>query len=67
MQDERTQAALARIEVALARIERSVGADAGAADELARLRDAHNLLRRRVEGAIGEIDRMLSEPAQAAR
>ncbi len=66
MQDQRTQAALARIEQALGRIERSVAADAGAAAELARVRQAHDILRSRVEGAIGEIDRLLAEPAEAA-
>ncbi|HZG46468.1 MAG TPA: hypothetical protein VEZ41_09415 [Allosphingosinicella sp.] len=67
MQDQRTQAALARIEHALGRIERSVGANTGTADEVVRLREAHALLRRRVEGAIGEIDRLLAEPAEAVR
>ena len=67
MQDERTQAALARIDEALGRIERCFAGEAQAVDELARLRDAHNLLRHRVEDAIGEIDRLLSEPAEAAR
>jgi hypothetical protein len=67
MQDQRTQAALARIEQALGRIERSAATDLGAADELTRLRQAHDLLRRRVESAIGEIDRLLAEPAEAGR
>lgn len=67
MQDQRTEAALARIERALGRIEGTVAGDAGAADELARLRQAHTLLRSRVEGAIGEIDRMLSSETQGPR
>ena len=67
MQDQRTQLALARIDQALGRIERSVSADAGASDELVRLREAHTRLRSRIEGAIGEIDRLLAEPAEAAR
>lgn len=67
MQDQRIQAALARIEQALGRIERSAAGNQGASDELARLREAHNVLRSKVEGAIGEIDRLLAEPAQAAR
>jgi hypothetical protein len=62
MQDQRAQGALARIEHALDRIERAAGAQDNAAEELARLRAAHLHLRTRVEGAIGEIDRMLSEP-----
>jgi hypothetical protein len=67
MQDQRAEGALARIERALDRIERAVGAEAGAAEELARLRSAHLQLRSRVEGAIGEIDRMLAEPDGAPR
>ena len=62
MQDQRAQGALVRIERALDRIEQAVGAQEEAAEELARLRAAHLHLRKRVEGAIGEIDRMLSEP-----
>jgi hypothetical protein len=67
MQDQRIAAALARIDQALDRIDRSVAAGAGAAGEAVRLRRAHELLRRRVEGAIGEIDRLLAEPEQAVR
>jgi hypothetical protein len=59
--------ALARINEALGRIEASMAAGAGASDELTRLREAHSVLRSRVEGAIGEIDRLLAEPIQAAR
>ena len=57
---------MARIERALDRIERAVGENEGAAAELVRLRSAHELLRSRVEGAIGEIDRMLNGQAEAA-
>ena len=67
MQDQRAQGALARIERALDRIERALGAQDNAAEELMRLRAAHLHLRTRVEGAIGEIDRMLAEPEGAPR
>jgi hypothetical protein len=68
MADERAFKAIARIERALARIEAAARpdaassvADAGADDqELARLREAHRALRQRVEGAIGEIDRLIA-------
>ena len=67
MQDQRAQGALARIERALERIERAVDAEAGAAEELARLRSAHLHLRSRVEGAICEIDRVLAAQEGAPR
>jgi multidrug resistance efflux pump len=67
MQDQRAQGALARIERALDRIERAAGTQAGAGEELTRLRAAHLQLRARVEGAISEIDRMLAEPDGAPR
>jgi hypothetical protein len=67
MQDHRAEAAIARIERALDRIERSVGGNEDAAGELARLRSAHELLRSRVEGAIGEIDQMLNGSGEGAR
>jgi hypothetical protein len=63
MADQRALDAIARIERALGRIEaasssaRSNGADSSA--ELARVRDAHQKLRSRVEGAIGQLDRLL--------
>jgi hypothetical protein len=62
MQDQRVGAAMARIERALQRIETALAADPRPSPEqaeLERLRSAHALLRSRVEGAIGEIDRML--------
>lgn len=66
MQDQRTEGALARIEQALDRLEKAVEVEAGAASELAQLRAAHQHLRSRVEGAIGEIDRMLARPEAVA-
>jgi hypothetical protein len=68
--DQRTRAALARIDRALERIDTAVTAEAKPAPEAAeleRLRKAHALLRRRVETAIGEIDTMLdAERGEAA-
>jgi len=61
--DQRASAALARIDRALERIETLVAAPPAPpreAAELERLRAAHDLLRRRVEGAIGEIDALLA-------
>ena len=57
MADERALAAVARIERALARIESAAGRAPAASDK--RLEDAHRTLRSRVEGAIGQIDRLL--------
>ena len=54
--------AIARIERALARIEassRTSAADSADPAELTELRHAHAALRARVEGAIGQIDRLL--------
>jgi len=62
MADERALAAISRIEQALARIETVLArpkpppADSG---ELNQLRDVHHALRTKVEGAIGQIDRLL--------
>ena len=64
MGDRRALDAIARIERALARIEaaaRTPAADPADPDELAALRDAHRALRARVEGAIGQIDRLLED------
>ena len=62
MGDARALDAIARIERALARIEASsrkpVSPSSDTA-ELSQLRDAHQVLRTRVEGAIGQIDRLL--------
>jgi hypothetical protein len=62
MGDARAQDAIARIERALARIEtasRRPGGQSSDPAELSALRDAHQALRARVEGAIGQIDRLL--------
>jgi hypothetical protein len=62
-QDQRASAALARIDRALARIEALSAIQKEpprATAELERLRAAHDLLRRRVQGAIGEIDALLA-------
>lgn len=72
MADQRALDAVARIERALARIEAAAtrskaAAKAGAAggEEFERLRGAHMALRSRVEGAIGQIDRLLDGGASA--
>jgi hypothetical protein len=62
MGDARAQDAIARIERALARIEAASRKSAGSSSdpaELTELREAHQALRARVEGAIGQIDRLL--------
>ena len=71
MADQRALDAIARIERALARIEAaatqaraSTRADGAGAEELERLRGAHLALRGRVEGAIGQIDRLLETGAR---
>lgn len=53
--------AIARIEKALARIESAVGNAPPPRDdnELLRLREVHQALRNKVEGAISQIDRLL--------
>ena len=67
MGDARSLDAIARIERALARIETSArtsaahSADMADNAELSALRDAHGALRARVEGAIGQIDRLLED------
>ena len=58
MADERALEAIARIERALARIEGAAESGAKPTGN-ARLEEAHHMLRSRVEGAIGEIDRLL--------
>ena len=66
MADQRALAAISRIEQALARIEAVASRPAAPApgesnaEELERLREAHQALRRRVTGAIGQIDQMLA-------
>jgi len=67
MGDARSLDAIARIERALARIETSARTSAAHSSdmadnaELSALRDAHHALRTRVEGAIGQIDRLLED------
>jgi hypothetical protein len=68
MPDERALLAISRIERALARIEGAAGrthavpADDG---ELEQLRQAHQALRGRVEGAISHIDQLLAGRGEA--
>jgi hypothetical protein len=67
MPDPRLQAALDRIERALARIEDAAARlpETQRADgELKRLREVHETLRARVEGAIAEIDQILETAEQ---
>ena len=64
MTDERALEAIRRIERAFARIEALATRPAPppaaeAPEDYDRLRQAHDTLRRRVAGAIGQIDRML--------
>jgi len=64
MADERALEALRRVEHALARIEAAASRPSGARDsapseEYQQLREAHDSLRRRVAGAIGQIDRLI--------
>ena len=63
MADARALEALRRIEQALARIEAAASQPRPAAapppEEFDRLREAHDSLRRRVAGAIGQIDHLL--------
>jgi hypothetical protein len=67
MPDERALAAIRRIEQALARIEaassRPKPAPAADSDDLRQLREVHQALRSKVEGAIGQIDRLLEAEA----
>ena len=66
MGDARSLDAIARIERALARIEAASRRPAPSSSdpaELSTLRDAHQALRARVEGAIGQIDRLLDAEA----
>jgi hypothetical protein len=61
MTDERALQAIARIERALARIEAAAGRPRPAADDgaLRELKQTHQALRGKVEGAISQIDRLL--------
>ena len=63
MSDERALAALDRIDRAVARIEAAAERQAATPrpePELRRLREVHEALRGRVEGAIEQIDRLLA-------
>jgi hypothetical protein len=63
MSDERAKQALERIERALGRIERAAATPPAAPrddGELRRLRETHQALRFKVEGAISQIDRLLA-------
>jgi hypothetical protein len=62
MPDERVILAVSRIERALARIEATAGHRPASTDsgELEQLRQAHQALRGRVEGAISHIDQLLA-------
>lgn len=63
MADQRALAAVRRIERALARVEAAAATPGPAPQsddqEMERLRSAHEQLRQRVNGAIGQIDIML--------
>lgn len=70
MSEERALEAILRIDSALARIEAAGRRGSAAAPdqepELRRLREVHEALRGRVEGAIAQIDRLLeAAPASA--
>ena len=69
MSDERAAAAIERIDRALARIEAAADRQASASPahepELRQLRQAHEALRGRVEGAIAQIDRLLEAAPDA--
>ena len=63
MADTRALDAVRRIERAVARLEAAIssppppGAESG--EDYQRLREAHDVLRRQVAGAIGQIDRLI--------
>ena len=65
MPDQRALDALKRIEAACARVEAAASRPTPAApsgpdpEEYERLREAHDALRRKVAGAIGQIDRLI--------
>lgn len=65
MPDQRALDAISRLEAALARIEAAAARPTASADpteseDYRRLRAAHDALRERVSGAIGEIDRLIA-------
>jgi hypothetical protein len=60
----RIERALVRVEAASTRAQSARASDAAAgSEELEQLRGAHQALRSRVEGAIGQIDRLLDTGA----
>jgi hypothetical protein len=62
MGDQRALDAIGRIERALARIEAASSSPnpfQTTSEDLAQLRDTHQALRSRVEGAIGQLDQLL--------
>ena len=67
MTDERALRAIQRIEQALARIESVANRPPAARDdhELRELREVHQALRGKVEGAISQIDRLLATAESA--
>ena len=68
MSDDRALGAIARIEQALARIEAAASSapePQAKGEELKRLREIHQALRGKVEGAISEIDRLLAARERA--
>jgi len=60
MTDERAMQALDRIERALARIQEATSRPPRDEGELIKLREVHQALRGKVEGAISQIDRLLA-------
>ena len=70
MADQRALDAIERIEQALSRIEAAasrpapVPPSAEPSEDFARLREAHEALRQRVAGAIGQIDRLVESGGQ---
>ncbi len=69
MSEERALAAIERIERAIARVETAAGRRPTAPrdePELLRLREVHEALRGRVEGAIEQIDRLLASAPESS-
>jgi hypothetical protein len=69
MSEERAVAALERIDAAISRIEAAAArrpASAAHEPELRRLREVHEALRGRVEGAIAQIDRLIAAAIDSA-
>jgi hypothetical protein len=66
MRDERAFSAIRRIERALERIEAAAAGPPASqeGDELRQLREVHQALRGKVEGAISQIDRLLATEEQ---